>query len=89
MNLKATYLGLSLRSPIIVGASPLSGSLEGIQELEKAGAAAVVLPSLFEEQIVKESIAENPYLDFSGNYSEFPMPSEYLLTLESYLDFIR
>lgn len=89
MNLKATYLGLSLRSPIIVGASPLSGSLEGIQELEKAGAAAVVLPSLFEEQIVKEAIAENPYLDFSGNYSDFPMSSEYLLTSESYLDFIR
>ncbi|QSR88745.1 dihydroorotate dehydrogenase-like protein [Methylacidiphilum caldifontis] len=89
MNLKTTYMGLCLRSPIIVGASPLTGNLTGIQELEKLGASAIVMPSLFEEQIVQEAIAETQYLDLSGNYSAFPSTSEYLLSIESYLRLIK
>jgi dihydroorotate dehydrogenase (fumarate) len=51
MNLKTTYLGLNLRTPLVVSASPLSDSLDNIQRMEDAGASAVVLYSLFEEQI--------------------------------------
>jgi dihydroorotate dehydrogenase (fumarate) len=51
MNLKTTYLGLKLRTPLVVSASPLSESLDNIKLMEDAGAAAVVLFSLFEEQI--------------------------------------
>jgi len=54
MDLGTSYLGLSLRNPIIVSASPLSGNVSAIRQLEDAGAGAVVLPSLFEEQIREE-----------------------------------
>ncbi len=50
-DLSTRYLGLALRSPLIASSSPLTGDVETIRELEDAGAAAVVLPSLFEEQI--------------------------------------
>ena len=48
VDLSSRYLGLGLRTPLIASASPLTGSLEGLRRLEAAGAAAVVLPSLFE-----------------------------------------
>jgi dihydroorotate dehydrogenase (fumarate) len=51
MDLGTSYLGLALRNPIIASASPLSGTVSGVRQLEDAGAGAVVLPSLFEEQI--------------------------------------
>ena len=54
MDLGTSYLGLSLRNPIIASASPLSGNVSGVRQLEDAGAGAVVLPSLFEEQIREE-----------------------------------
>jgi dihydroorotate dehydrogenase (fumarate) len=54
MNLKTTYLGLKLRTPLIVSASPLSESLDNLKRMEDAGASAVVLYSLFEEQIRRE-----------------------------------
>jgi len=50
-DLSTTYLGLELRSPLVASPSPLTGSLERLVELEDAGAGAVVLPSLFEEQL--------------------------------------
>ncbi|MEZ5382379.1 MAG: dihydroorotate dehydrogenase-like protein [Microthrixaceae bacterium] len=50
-DLTTSYLGLSLKHPVLASASPLTGSVESLLELESAGAAAVVLPSLFEEQI--------------------------------------
>ncbi len=53
-NLKTMYMGLELKNPIIVGSSGLSGNLDSIKELAKAGASAVVLKSLFEEQIMME-----------------------------------
>ena len=52
MDLKTTYLGLELANPIVVGACPLGTSVDSIRSLEGAGAAAVVLPSLFEEEIM-------------------------------------
>ena len=54
MDLGASYLGLTLRNPIVVSASPLSGNVDAIRQMEDAGAGAVVLPSLFEEQIREE-----------------------------------
>jgi dihydroorotate dehydrogenase len=51
MDLSTTYLGLKLANPFIAGASPLSGTLDMVKRLEDGGAAAIVLPSLFEEQI--------------------------------------
>lgn len=60
MNLSTTYLGMSLPHPFVVGSSPLAGTLEGARRLEDAGAAAIVLPSLFEEQIRRESETVEP-----------------------------
>ncbi len=54
MDLSTRYLGLTLRSPLVASAGPLTGSLAGISELAKAGVGAVVLPSLFEEQLRAE-----------------------------------
>ena len=54
-DLTTTYLGLSLKNPIVSSASPLAHDLDGIRRLEDAGAAAIVLPSRFEEQIHEES----------------------------------
>ena len=54
MDLSTPYLGLSLRNPIIASASPLTGDVGVIRQLEDSGAGAVVLPSLFEEQIQEE-----------------------------------
>src|SRR5689334_12510147 len=51
MDLSTTYLGLKLRTPLVVSASPLSQEIEQIKQMEQAGAAAIVLGSLFEEEI--------------------------------------
>ena len=51
MDLKTTYLGLKLRTPLVPAASPLSEEIDGIKQMEDAGASAVVLYSLFEEQL--------------------------------------
>jgi dihydroorotate dehydrogenase (fumarate) len=55
VELDTRYLGLDLASPLVASASPLTGSLDGLKRLEEAGAAAVVLPSLFEEQLTLEA----------------------------------
>lgn len=55
-DLSTVYLGLELRNPVIASASPLTGDLDSLRALEAAGAAAVVLPSLFEEQIEHEEL---------------------------------
>jgi dihydroorotate dehydrogenase (fumarate) len=57
VDLRTRYLGLDLRHPIVASASPLTGSLDSLKRLEAAGAAAVVLPSLFEEQIEHEEMS--------------------------------
>lgn len=56
-DLRTTYLGLDLASPLVASSSPLTGSLDSLRALEEAGAAAVVLPSLFEEEIGEEPTA--------------------------------
>lgn len=56
-DLSTRYLGLQLRSPIVASASPLTGDLDALQRIEEAGAGAVVLPSLFEEEVVHEEVS--------------------------------
>jgi dihydroorotate dehydrogenase (fumarate) len=55
MDLRTTYMGLPLKNPIVASASPLSEKLDNIKRMEDAGAAAVVMFSLFEEQIKREN----------------------------------
>ena len=94
MDLNTTYLGLKLRSPLIAGASPLTEDLEGIKRLEEAGAGAVVLHSLFEEQLRREALELNHHLSHgTDSYAEalsyFPESREYKLGPEEYLTLIQ
>ncbi|MDQ1502180.1 MAG: hypothetical protein QOI86_5520 [Actinomycetota bacterium] len=69
--LRTTYLGLELASPIVASAGPATGDLETAVRLEDAGAGAVVLPSLFEEEILHEEVELNRALDFgTGQFAE-------------------
>src|SRR4051794_14024489 len=61
MDLTTSYLGFSLRSPLVPSASPLSEKVENIREMEDAGAGAVVLHSLFEEQIEEDNGSQNQF----------------------------
>jgi dihydroorotate dehydrogenase (fumarate) len=67
-DLTTTYLGLRLRSPIVASASPLTGSLDTVRAIVDAGAAAVVLPSLFEEEILREEVELNRALEAGSEH---------------------
>ncbi|MEW6197351.1 MAG: dihydroorotate dehydrogenase-like protein [Planctomycetota bacterium] len=94
MDLSTTYLGLKLTNPLVPSASPLTAELDSLRQLEDHGAPAVVLHSLFEEQIVHDE-EELHHLTTQGTeaYAEmlsfFPEPEEYRLGPEEYLDHIR
>jgi dihydroorotate dehydrogenase (fumarate) len=93
-DLNTTYLGLKLRSPLVASASPLSRDLDGIARLEEAGAAAVVLYSLFEEQLRQEERdleyhLENGTESYAESLSYFPQPGEFRTCPEGYLNHIR
>ncbi|MGK7395160.1 MAG: dihydroorotate dehydrogenase-like protein [Candidatus Cyclobacteriaceae bacterium M3_2C_046] len=94
MDLSTTYLGQNLRTPLVVSASPLSDEIDNIKRMEDAGAAAVVLYSLFEEQINLEQRELHYHTtagteSFAEALSYFPEPDEYRLGPEEYLDHIR
>lgn len=94
MDLSTSYLGLALKNPIVPSASPLSRDLDTLRRLEDAGAAAVVMASLFEEQITLESLELNHYLDyFTESYAEslttYPEPESFHMGPDAYLDHIR
>lgn len=94
MNLTTNYLGLQLRSPLVASASPLSDRVENIKRMEDAGAGAVVLYSLFEEQLRLERRAMDHYLtQGTESYAEaltyFPEPTEYRTDAQGYLELIR
>lgn len=94
MELRTTYMGLPLRSPLVASASPLSETLDGIRRLEDAGAGAVVLFSLFEEQLRLEQLALNHYLEYGSEshpeaLSYFPEPQEFHANSSTYLELIR
>jgi len=94
VDLSTTYLGLQLRTPLVASASPLSQEIDGIRQLEDAGASAVVLYSLFEEQLRQESFELEHYLangtnSFAEAASFFPQPDEFRLGPEGYLKHIH
>jgi dihydroorotate dehydrogenase (fumarate) len=66
-DLTSTYLGLRLSGPVIASASPLTGKVESLRQLEAAGASAVVLPSLFEEELVDEELSIHEALEQGTN----------------------
>ncbi|HEV2328911.1 MAG TPA: dihydroorotate dehydrogenase-like protein [Verrucomicrobiae bacterium] len=93
MNLKTTYLGLDLRTPLVVSASPLSEELDDIKQMEDYGASAVVLYSLFEEQLRHERIElarnlERGTESFAEALTYFPEPEEFQLGPNEYLKHI-
>ena len=79
MKLKTSYLGLEIKSPIIVSSSTLTGSVESIKHCAEAGAGAVILKSIFEEQILSEIRREERYTD-NEIYDLYPEAQEYLNT---------
>jgi dihydroorotate dehydrogenase (fumarate) len=94
MNIETSYLGLTLRSPLVASASPLSESVDNIRRMEDAGAGAVVLFSLFEEQIRRERETLYEHLtqhteSFPEALSYFPEPETYHAGPEQYLELIR
>ena len=94
IDLKTTYLGLPLRTPLVASASPLSQEIEGIRRLEDAGASAIVLSSLFEEQLRQESFELEYHLaegtnSFAEAASFFPQPDEFYWGPERYLDHVH
>src|SRR5580765_4509075 len=93
MNLNTQHLGLKLDSPLMPGASPLADSLDMVRRLEDAGASAIVMRSLFEEQITREMTGKI-YMEaheesFAEALSYFPKPSEFSLGPDEYLDQLR
>jgi dihydroorotate dehydrogenase (fumarate) len=74
-DLRSTYFGLELRSPIVASASPLTRDLEVAERLEATGAGAIVMPSLFEEEIVHEEVELSFALEAGSEH--FPEALEY------------
>jgi dihydroorotate dehydrogenase (fumarate) len=94
MDLSTEYLGLKLDSPLMPGASPLADSLDMVRRLEDAGASAIVMRSLFEEQITREMIGnvlavEEHEESFAEALSYFPKASEFSFGPDEYLDQLR
>jgi len=93
MDLSMTYLGLDLPHPFMAGASPLVDELDSVRRLVDAGASAIVMHSLFEEQITQEQMldfleTEVPSESYAEATSYFPTPTEYALGPERYLEHI-
>jgi len=94
MNLKTTYLGMELKSPLVASASPLMQDLDNIKKFEDVGAAALVLHSLYEEEIRLERQALMHHLEHgTESYAEalsyFPKPQVFYAKTDAYLEHIR
>jgi dihydroorotate dehydrogenase (fumarate) len=90
-DLSTTYLGLNLKNPLVASASPLSEKVETVQKLEEAGISAVVMYSLFEEQIIHESLELDHFLfygsEISPEFSAFyPQSGHYTLKPDAYIE---
>ena len=94
VDLRTTYLGLELDHPVVPSSSPLTGELDSLRRLEEAGAPAVVLPSLFEEQIEHEEMEVARLLDFGAEsfgeatFGYFPELDDYATGPGTYLDLV-
>lgn len=94
MDLSTTYLGLKLKNPLVPSSSPLTRDLANLRQMEDAGAAAIVLYSLFEEQVNQESQTLDHYLtqgveSFAEAVTYFPEAPEYQTGPDEYLEHIR
>src|SRR5262249_37396556 len=94
MDLSTSYLGLHLQHPFIAGASPLGYHLDTMRRLEDAGCAAVVLHSLFEEQITLAAEGRLRHRDpfdeeFAAALAEFPTAGDYAMAPDAYVEHIR
>jgi len=94
MSLTTNYLGLVLRNPIVASSSPLSQTVDSIRRLEDAGCSAIVMYSLFEEQITFDSLYIDHYLrnqtnSFAESLSYFPEMDSYNVWPDEYLNLIR
>lgn len=94
MDLTTTYLGLKLKNPLVASASPLSEKVESVQKLEEAGISAVVMYSLFEEQIIHESMELDHYLDYgTDSYAEaltyLPDVGRYSIGPDKYIEHFK
>jgi dihydroorotate dehydrogenase (fumarate) len=94
MDLTTTYMGLRLKNPLVPSSSPLSKDLDTIKKLEDAGAAAIVMYSIFEEQIAFEAKELDHFLNYgTESFAEaltyFPQQQEYNLGPDEYLEHIR
>jgi dihydroorotate dehydrogenase (fumarate) len=92
-RLATRYLGRELRTPLVASSSPLTGTLDGLRRLEDAGAAAVVLPSLFEEDITAADLALHGALEhgrdlFAEAVDYFPEPAVYETGPDRYLELV-
>src|SRR5262249_7956274 len=87
MDLSTTYLGLTLSNPFVVGASPMSANLDAVLRLEDAGASAIVMHSLFEEQILTSAM-RRPHVFTSARIGSTLTPSidAYAQSPEAYLE---
>jgi dihydroorotate dehydrogenase (fumarate) len=91
MDLSTTYLGLKLPHPIMPGASPMVDKIDLVKRMEDAGAAAIVMHSLFEEQLMREELATYHHIDVhSDSFAEamtyLPRPDEFNLGPDQYLE---
>jgi dihydroorotate dehydrogenase (fumarate) len=94
MDLSTSYLGLRLEHPFVAGASPMSARLDSVKRLEDAGCAAIVLPSLFEEQITMATSGKIHHRDpldpqFAASLAAFPAAIDYAFGPEEYLEHLR
>jgi dihydroorotate dehydrogenase (fumarate) len=94
MNLSTRYLGLDLKNPLVPSAGPLSHTLDGMKRLEDAGASAIVMYSLFEEQIAHEAAELYHYLSygtesFAESLTYFPEAQQYNLGPEEYVELLH
>jgi dihydroorotate dehydrogenase (fumarate) len=93
VDLRTSYMGLELRSPLVASPSPLTGELDSLRRLEAAGVGAVVLPSLFEEQLTHDQLELDRLLETTSDHtgealSYFPDLQDYNTGPWTYLDHI-
>ena len=94
MDLSTTYLGFKLPHPFMCGACPLADKLDVVKKMEDAGAAAITMRSLFEEQLIAEGLATYSAMDshedsFAEARSYFPTPDQFVIGPDEYLGQIR
>ena len=94
IDFSTRYMGLKLSGPIVVSSTPLSEQIDNVRRMEDAGASAIVLTSLFEEQLALESRALDEDLErgtesFAESLGYLPDMDDYRMTNDGYLEHIR